>query len=88
MLFDIFQAAGIDVGSADAFHVLAGERLLQDFGAAGAGSDDAEADALVGAQDVGGGQGAGQTGGDIADEITARLHGETDSLRVHPIIYG
>ena len=88
MLLDVFQAAGVDVGGADAFDVLAGERLLQDFGAAGAGTDDAEADALVGAEGVGGGQRAGQTGGDIADEITARLHGETDSLGVHPIIYG
>ena len=74
-LLDIFQAAGVDVGSADAFHVLAGERLLEDLGAAGAGTDDAEADALVGAQGVAGCQRAGQTGGDIADEITARLHG-------------
>ncbi len=85
---DVFEAPGVDVGGADAFHVVAGERLLQDLGAAGAGADDAEADALVGAQDIGRGQRAGQTGGDFADEIAARLHGETDSLRVHPIIYG
>src|ERR1017187_4515444 len=74
-LADILQAAGIDVGGADAFHVLAVERLLEDFGTAGAGADDAEADTLVGAEGLAGSQRAGQTGGDIADEITARLHG-------------
>ncbi len=30
-LFDIFQPARIHIGRADAFHVLAGQRLLQDF---------------------------------------------------------
>src|ERR1035438_2555550 len=39
---DILQAAGIDVGGGHAFHVLTVERLLEDFGAAGAGADDAE----------------------------------------------
>ena len=51
-LLDVFQAARVDVGGADAFHVLAGQRLLQDFGAAGAGTDDAEADTLVRAQGI------------------------------------
>src|ERR1019366_7614069 len=73
---DIFEAAGIDVGGGDAFHVLAVERLLEDFGAAGAGTDDAEADTLAGAERIAGRQRAGQAGGDVADEITARLHGD------------
>src|ERR1017187_515980 len=75
-LFDIFQAAGIDVGGADALHVFAGERLLQDFGAARARTDDAQADTLVRAEGIAGRQRAGQTGSDMADEITARLHGK------------
>ena len=73
---DVFQAAGIDVGGADAFHVLAGEGLLKDLGAAGAGTDDAEADTLAGAEGIAGRQRAGQTGGDVAEEIAARLHGD------------
>src|ERR1017187_10299374 len=75
-LFDVFQAAGIDVGGADALHVLAGQRLLEDFGAAGARTDDAQADALTGAEGVAGGQRAGETGSYVADEITAGLHGD------------
>src|ERR1035437_2836783 len=74
-LFDVFQTARIDVGGADAFDVLASERLLEDFAAAGAGTDDAEADTLVRAEGIAGGQRAGETGSDAADEITARLHG-------------
>src|ERR1039458_3120770 len=84
---DIFQAAGIDVGGADAFHVLAGEGLLKDLGAAGTGADDAEADTLAGAEGVAGRQRAGQTGGDVADEIAARLHGDR-LLGRKLIIYG
>ena len=49
--FHVFQAAGVDVGRADAFGVGAGDRLAENLGAAGAGSDDADADALVGAKD-------------------------------------
>src|SRR5664280_992144 len=75
-LLDIFQAARIDVGGADAIHVLAGERLLQDFDTARARTDDAEADTLVRAEGIAGRQRAGQTGSDMADEITARLHGK------------
>src|ERR1017187_5986829 len=75
-LLDIFQAARIDVGGADAIHVLAGQRLLQDFGAARARPDDAEADTLVRAEGIASRQRAGQTGSDVADEITARLHGK------------
>ena len=45
--FHVFQAAGVDVGRADAFGVGAGDRLAENLGAAGAGSDDADADALV-----------------------------------------
>src|ERR1019366_9319597 len=73
---DILQAAGIDVGGAHAFHVLAGEGLLKDLGAAGAGTDDAEADPLAGAEGVARRQRAGQTSGDVAEEIAARLHGD------------
>ena len=69
MLLDVFEAARVDVGGADAFDVFAGERLLEDLGAARAGTDDAQADALVGAQGIAGGQRSGQTGGDVADEI-------------------
>ena len=71
----LFQAAGVDVGHAGAFGVGAGEGFAQQFAAAGAGADDAEAHAVVGAEDVGRGQGAGEAGGHFADEITARLHG-------------
>ncbi len=52
-LLDVFQAARIDIGGGDAFHVFAGERGLQDFGAAGARPDDADADTLVRAQHIG-----------------------------------
>ena len=75
-LFDVFQPPRIHVGRANAFHVLAGQRLLQDFRAARARADDAEAYTLARAQGVARGQRAGQTGSDIANEITARLHGK------------
>ena len=50
------------------------EGVAEEFGAAGAGADDAEANAVVGAEDVGRGERAGESGGDFADKITARLH--------------
>ena len=71
----LFQAAGVNVGHAGTFRVGAGEGLAQQFAAAGAGADDAEAHAVVSAEDVGTRQGAGEPGGYFADEITARLHG-------------
>ena len=74
-LFDIFQPARIDIGGADTLHVLAGQGLLENLCAARPRSDNAQADTLIGAHSVAAGQRAGQTGCDIADEITARLHG-------------
>ena len=69
-----FEAAGVDVSHAGAFGVGAGEGVAQEFGATGAGADNAEAYAIVGPEDVGRGEGAGESGGHIADEVTARLH--------------
>ena len=71
----LFQAAGIDVGHAGAFGVGTGERFAQELGAAGARADDAEAYAVVGSEYVGRGEGAGESGGHVADKITPRLHG-------------
>ena len=71
------ERLGVHVGGAHTFHVGQGDSLLEDLAAAIANADDADADALVGAQDIGRGQRASQTGGDVTDEITARLHGDT-----------
>jgi len=57
-LLHIVEAARVDVGGPDAFHVLAGHRFAQDLRPARARSDDADADASVRAQDVGRGEGA------------------------------
>src|SRR5271166_1282193 len=70
-----FQAARVDVRHAGALGVGAGESVAKELAAAGAGADDGEAYAVVGAEDVGRGEGAGESGGHVADEITARLHG-------------
>ena len=74
-LLNVLQPARIDIGGADAFHVLTGECLLDDLGTTGAGTDDPEADTLVCAQGIAAGQRSGQTGSDVTDEITTRLHG-------------
>src|SRR6185369_16719775 len=58
-LLHFFQAAGVDVGGADAFDVRAGHRLAQDLRPAGPGPDDADANALVGREGVRSGEGAG-----------------------------
>ena len=70
-----FQAAGVDVGHAGAFGVGAAEGVAEEFGSAGAGADNSETNPIVGAEDVGRGECAGEAGGHVADEITARLHG-------------
>ena len=57
-----------------------GECFAQNLCAAVAGPDDANADAVVGAEDVGRRQGAGQAGGELTDEIAAGMHGDRDSL--------
>ncbi len=73
----VFQALGVDVGDAHEFGIGTGQRLAHDLRAAVAGADDAEANAVVGRQHVGRGDGAGQTAGHFADEDAARLHGNS-----------
>src|SRR5262249_15237199 len=75
--FGGFEGFGVDVGDTDAFDIGGRDRLLKNFPAAVAGSDDADADAVVGSEDVGCGERAGQTGRDVTDEITTRLHGDS-----------
>ncbi len=69
------QAAGVDVGHAGALGVGAGKGVAQELRAARASADDGEAYAVIGAEDIGRGESAGESGGHVADEITARLHG-------------
>ena len=68
------QALGVDVGRAHELGIGAGHRLAQDLEAAVAGADDAQADAVVGAEDVRRSQRSGQTGGEPSDESAAGLH--------------
>src|SRR5262245_4031912 len=75
--FGSFEGFGIDIGDTDAFNIGSRDRLLENFTAAIARSDDADADAVVGSEDVGRGKRAGQTGSDVTDEITTRLHGDS-----------
>jgi hypothetical protein len=75
-LLDVLEAACVDVRRADALHTFAADGLLQNLRAARAGSDDADADAIVGAQNIGRRQRSGESGGDMPYKITSRLHGE------------
>ena len=76
-LLDRFQALGIDIGGADALHVLAAYGLPQDLRTAVARPDNSEADTVIRAKDIGRGQCARQPRGQIADKVAARLHGST-----------
>ena len=77
-LLDLFEPVRVNIGRAHAFDTGQRNGLAKDLRAAVARADDAEADAIIGAGNgVGGfgGDGAGQSGGDFADEIATRLHG-------------
>ena len=69
--FGVFETLGIDIGEGDELGVGAGDGGFNVLHAAVAGADDAEADAVVGSQDVGNRERAGQAGSDFADEIAS-----------------
>ena len=70
------QALRIDVGESGDLGVGAGADVIDQLHAAVARADDADADAVVRAQDAGrtSGQGPGQAVGDLTDEIPAGIH--------------
>ncbi len=70
-LLRVFQALGVDVGESQEFGIGAIDYFADQGHATIARADDAEANAIVGSQHVGGGQRAGQAGCDLADEIAA-----------------
>ena len=72
----LFQALGVDVGEGDDFRVIADPNLIHQFQAAVAHADDADPQAVAGAQSSRGygGQGTGQSGGNFAQEFAARIH--------------
>ena len=74
-LFRIFQALSVDIGEGHELGVRAGDGGLDVLHAAVAGPDNAEANPVVGPQNVGHSQCSGQAGSDFADEIASRLHG-------------
>ena len=70
------QTPGIDVGESRDLSVGAGADVIDQLHPAIARADDADADAVVRAEDAGrtSGQGPGQAVGDLADEFPAGIH--------------
>ena len=68
------QSLRIDVRHGDAVGIRAGQSLTQQFGAPGPGPNDADTQAVVGAEHVGCGQCPGQARSYFADEISSRFH--------------
>ena len=72
----LFQALGVNVREGHYFRVIAYANLIQQFQAAVAHADDADAQPFIGAQGSRGHgcQGAGQSGGYFTQEFAARIH--------------
>ena len=64
-----------NIGERDDFSIGTGDGFAHQLHAAVAGADEAEADAVVGAQTTGTRQCSGEAGGNLADEFPARMHG-------------
>src|ERR1700685_3362106 len=74
----VSEAAGVDVGEGGELGAGAGDGFAGELRAAVAHADDADAKAVVGAEDTSG-ETTGETRGHVADEFSSGLH---DSIQV------
>ena len=70
----VFEAARVNVGKSRDLGGGAGEGFAGELRAAVANADDADADAVVCAENAASGERAGQAGSDVADEVPSGLH--------------
>jgi len=79
-------ASVVEIGGGNTFYARELDGVGEQAGALHAYANDAEADAIVRAEDVGSGESTGQTGRYFADEIPARLH-ENKRLKLKSRLY-
>ena len=71
----VVEAAGVDIGERREFDVGTGDGFARELRAAVANADDADAEAVVRAENAAGRETAGQARGHVADEVSSGLHG-------------
>ena len=68
------EAAGVDIGEGGEFGVRAGNGFARELRAAVAHADDADAEAVVRAENTASRETAGEARGHVADEVASGLH--------------